>query len=211
MAFNCYRGMRTSEAVLTTVALRLFPVSYARGVTTDLRMARDGTAFQERLAAIDEGDLAGQSSAVMLSDLVSATFAPMIGGHWWRLRLNTADGSTSIRGNGPGTEIAVDLAEHFGDRLHQPWAHRPRVLLLVRNVIGFAGLGLSSFALILAVWFLVAPPTGATRVEGLIVLAGGAVCLLVGMLPDLLARAWDATSPSSRATRELVTGPSAFD
>lgn len=202
LAFHAYQGLRTAEAVLSTQALRLFPVTYAQGVRTDVRHAMDGTAFQERMSAVNAGDLEGQSTEVPLDDVVAATFGPMIGGHWWRLRITTSQGSTTIRGNGPGLDIAEEFAARLGDRLHRPWLRRPGWLLRVRNVIGFAGLGFGMLALIMLVWALVAPASHMRRSDAPVFLVVAAVCLLIGMLPDLVANVLERLDPRQRARRE---------
>jgi hypothetical protein len=201
LAFNCYRGLRTSEAVLSTQALRLFPVTNVRGTASDIRLRMDGTAFQERMSAVDAGDFTGQASGVMFGEVVTATFSPMIGGHWWRLRLTTQDGTTSIRGNGAGSDIEEELAAQLGDRLRSPWSRRAGWLLTARNFIGFVGLGFGCFAWLMVPWMLISPPTGLRRVEALIFLPIGAAFLLIGLLPDVVARAWDRLAPSTPANR----------
>lgn len=203
MAFNGYRGLRTLEAVLSTHALRLFPVSHATGTKSDIGMMRDGTAFQERMAAVNDGVFEGQAEAVAYADVSTATFSPMIGGHWWRLKLQTSDGSTtSIRGNGAGHDIEEELVAQLGDRLQAPWSHRPGWLRAVRNLIGLAGLGFGCFALLMAPITLIAPQEG-TRSDAVIFLAIGAALLAIGYLPDMLTYAWDRVATSKRAGRQL--------
>jgi hypothetical protein len=212
-AFEAYQGMRTFHVVLSDRALRMFHRRPIQGMREGIRMQMRGadSVLSARLQAVDQGDLADQQCEVPLHSIVQANFTPLVGGHWWRLRLRTPDKRLTLRGNGDGREVAQWIAGTLGDRLSTRWLHTHQWLLRVRNGLGYGCLGIGGFGLILAAIVVVHPSNGLHRADGLAIAVLSTCVVAVGFLPDLAAaviqRVRRPSPPTRRSlVRQEITG-----
>ncbi len=188
-AFEAFQGMHTQHVVLSDRFLRMFRRGTVQGMRERLRMqmAGPGSVLSRRLEAVEDGDLTDQHREVPLDSIVQAHFTPLVGGHWWRLRLRTPQGRLTLRGNGDGREVAAWMAAALGDRLTTRWLHTHRWLLRARHGLGYACLGIGGFGLILAGILAVKPTNGLDRAHALAIAVLSACILALGFAPDLIA------------------------
>ncbi len=199
--------MQTYHVVLSDRSLRILRRGPIQGLreSTRMRMTGPASVLSAEMEAVETGDLTDQVAHVELASLVHATFTPMVGGHWWRLRLHTPDHRYTLRGNGDGREVAAALAPVLGDRLAVRWLHTHPSLRRLRNALGFVSLGLGGLGLIFAGILLVHPPDGLHREDAIVVAAFSFVTLLVGVIPDLIAAGLRRNQPE-RSKRTNASG-----
>jgi hypothetical protein len=187
-AFLGYRRLRSYHVVVSPLFVRLFRRSLVSATRERTRMLMSGTEgiLGGRMDAVSNSDLRDQEDSIALSEVVRATFAPRIGGHWWVLKMRTADRTFSVRGDGDGREIESWFAGVLKDRLQTRWLHSPRPVKWLRDVYGFLCLGLAGLAVVMAMIFAVTPPEDSGRASALAMLAAGALFLALGLVPDLL-------------------------
>jgi hypothetical protein len=190
-SFEAFRGLRTFHVVLTNQSLRVFRRGPAQAVREGIRMEVSGpsTVLSPRMRAVEAQDFTDQDTVLALNAIIHATFAPMIGGHWWRIHLRTLEQRLTLRGNGHGQAIVSVLESYLGDRLAARWMYRHRWLRAARNLFGFVCLSFGCLGLIGAVIVLLRPSAALTRIDALTIAAASFLLLLVGHLPDLLAMA----------------------
>ncbi len=188
-AFEAYQGMRTSHVVLSDRSLRTFDRGHVRGMREGMRMQMSGahSVLSRRLQAVEEGDLTDQHCEVPLNSIVQAHFTPLVGGHWWRLRVRTSREQLILRGNGDGREVAAWMAAALGDRLTTRWLHTHRWLLRARNAVGYGCLGIGGFGLILAGILIVNPSSGLDRTDAGVIALLSACILAIAFVPEVLA------------------------
>ena len=186
-AVEALRGWRTYHLVASDRAVRLFRRSTAKGTRASIRMQMSGpgSVLEPQMRAVTEGNLDGQEIAIDLSSIVRATFAPRIGGHWWRLTMHTPDHKVAVWGNGPGRRTEAAFAELLGDRLTTHWVNAHPWLLRARNTIGYLCLGFGGLGLIMGVACFVDPQPGLTRGDAGWFVVIGAAILAIGFMPDL--------------------------
>ena len=207
-AFEAYRGCRPTTWCCPTGVCGSFAAGRSRvcGKAPDANdrprqrpVGRDGGRGNRRPNR--------PSRHVELASLVHATFTPMVGGHWWRLRLHTPDHRYTLRGNGDGPGVAAALAPALGDRLAVRWLHTHPC---------FADHAMRSVS---CLWVSGAsgsirrhpaghPPDGLHREDAIVVAAFSFMTLLVGVIPDLIAaglRRNQPDAPSGRTPRAATT------
>src|SRR5262249_30146870 len=153
--------------VLSDRSLRLFHRGPVQGMLEGVRMQMTGahSVLSQRLQAVEAGDLTDQHREVPLNSIVQAHLTPLVGGHWWRLRVRTPQERLTLRGNGDGREVAAWMATVLGDRLTTRWLHTHRWLLRARNGLGYGCLGIGGFGLILSAILVINPSNGLDRAD----------------------------------------------
>ena len=184
------RRMRNQRLVITDRALRLFSTSQARSAGELVRANMHGptAVFGEYVDKVDRGELDDQISSVAINDVVRATLSPMIGGHWWRLRVRTAEAEAIVvRGNGDARDIHTALDEALGERLRATWLNAPAPIRKLRNAFGYLCLGFGGLGVVVGAIYRVHPSQDLSRIESLELGVASIAVVLLGFLPDALA------------------------
>lgn len=187
-AVEAYRGLRTYHVVVTERAVHLFRRGLVRAVRERIRMRMHGTEvlLGPTMHAVQQGDFAERETGLALADVVRATFTPMIGGHWWRLQIQTGEQDLVFRGEGLGRDTEQAFAVLLGERLSTRWLHTPHWVLHTRNAIGSVCFGTGLVGVLFSLFFVISPGNvsrGEAAQVGLISL----VVLGLGFVPDLVA------------------------
>jgi hypothetical protein len=188
-AVEAYRGLRSYHVVATERAVHLFRRGVVRAIRERIRMRMHGTEalLRPTMLAVQKGEFAERETGLDLADVVRATFSPMIGGHWWRLQINTADTRLVLRGDGLGRDTEEAFSALLGDRLSTRWLHSHRWLLYARNGVGFVCFGIGMVGLLCAAFYLFSPGPSVSRSDAGLIGVLSAVVLGLGFVPDLVA------------------------
>lgn len=189
LAFEAFRGWRTVHVVVSDRALRLFGRRTERATVERVRMHLHGpsSVFGETMDAVAAGDLTAQDLEVPIASVVRATLTPLMGGHWWRLRVRTPDQQLTITGNGSGRDVEAMLSGLLDDRLSTRWLHAPRWARWTRNAFGYAGLSVGGVFIVTAPFVLANPASDLQRSDSAAFVLIGVVAIAVGLVPDLIA------------------------
>lgn len=194
LAVTASQGLSSRRLVLSDRALWVFRLGEVRGVAQRVRFAATGEvgATDPCMSAVDGGETSGALGRVGYHEVVRATFSPLVGGHWWRLRLRLADGgAVTLRGESGGRELERFLDGVLGERLRTRWSHERPVRRRARNVFGYCCLGLGGLGLVVALVSAARPSPDLALDDSLVLAALSLGTVLLGLLPDLAALALD--------------------
>lgn len=192
LALSGSAGLASRRLILSDRALWVFPHGQTRETAQRVRFADllEEATGDPCIMAVDSGDTAAALTRVAHREVERATLSPLLGGHWWRLRLRLSDGGTlAFHGDGGGRELERLLQGTLSDRLRVSWSHERPLRRRARNVFGYSCLALGGLSLVVSLVWLVRPDAGTTVTDALALGALGLATGLLGLVPDVVERA----------------------
>jgi hypothetical protein len=203
-SFAARQGLAARLVVVTERSLHVFRdpkgARLARLVRPVSRR-RAAIELRKRMLKVWQGDATDQVLTVTADEVRRARFGPATGGLWWRLTLNTIDGTVVLRGRGDGHEEESEVREWLGDRVRRAWMDSAPAVRSVRNAVGLGGATLGTIAVTVGVLLTFLQPAGMPASLPVALATGGFAALVLAVLPDALAelthriRRWRLTSP----------------
>jgi hypothetical protein len=183
-SFPARQVLAARLVVLTDRTLHVFRDSHGPRLLRPRAPGHATAELRKRMLTVWQGDTTDQVLALAAADVRRARLGPATGGLWWRLRLDTRDGTVVLRGRGDGHEVEAEVSEWLGRPVERPWADTAPAVRTVRNAVGLGGTVLGSLALLWGVLLTVVPPDGMPDALPAQLASGGFVALLLAMLPD---------------------------
>jgi hypothetical protein len=186
-SFRAWQGLAPRVVVVTDRALHVFRDDRGQPVGNPERPAAPRDAkieLRRRMLAVWQGDTTEQVLTLEADDVRRARLGPAVGGLWWRLTLACTDGTVVLRGRGDGFEEEGEVKEWLGDRVETVWLHSAPAVRSARNMVGLAGMGLGSLALLWGVLLTITHPGGMPPSLPSVLALGGFGALLVALVPD---------------------------
>jgi hypothetical protein len=186
-SFRAWQGLVPRVVVVTDRGLHLFRDDRGQPVGNPERPAapRDAQVeLRKRMLAVWQGDTTEQVLALQADDVRRARLGPAVGGLWWRLTVAGKDGTVVLRGRGDGFEEEAEVKEWLGDRVETVWLHSRPAVRSARNMVGLAGMGLGTLALLWGVLLTITHPGGMPPALPSVLALGGFGALLVALAPD---------------------------
>jgi hypothetical protein len=189
-SFAARQGLAARLVVVTDRSLHVFRDPKGARLARLMRPVsprRASIELRKRMLKVWQGDVTDQVLTVTANQVRRARVGPATGGLWWRLTLNTTDGTVVLRGRGDGLEEESEVREWLGERVRRTWLDAAPAVRSARNAVGLGGAILGTVALVVGVLLTILRPDGMPEPLPVALAVGGFAALVLAVLPDAVA------------------------